>query len=99
MDRKKLLKGVIDIHVHAGPSVAARELDLSLIHILYRRSNPQIIRPAKDWPAARESPSSRKGSTCTPPRPGWGLTRMALMVLYAETVKAAAVWTLSLIHI
>ena len=27
MDRKKLLKGVIDIHVHAGPSVAARELD------------------------------------------------------------------------
>ena len=26
MDRKKLLKGVIDIHVHAGPSVAAREL-------------------------------------------------------------------------
>ena len=27
MDREKLLKGVIDIHVHAGPSVAARELD------------------------------------------------------------------------
>ena len=27
MNREKLLKGVIDIHVHAGPSVASRELD------------------------------------------------------------------------
>lgn len=27
MDRSELLKGVLDIHVHAGPSVANRELD------------------------------------------------------------------------
>ena len=27
MDRNELLKGVLDIHVHAGPSVASRELD------------------------------------------------------------------------
>lgn len=27
MDRNELLSGVIDIHVHAGPSVASRELD------------------------------------------------------------------------
>lgn len=27
MDRRNLLKGIIDIHVHAGPSVASRELD------------------------------------------------------------------------
>ena len=27
MDRNRLLNGVIDIHVHAGPSVASRELD------------------------------------------------------------------------